>query len=188
LANKDSSILFSDVTNHVSIVGVKDLFNLSFHADGAMLTWIGAGRYLLSDIKSNRVKLTISFGSNHKTDSLYAKEFTVEKAGIPSVSFVKEREVRYPDGQLMNDTRLAVKLPNPNYKGPYEVAHFEISVFKDDGSVFIPATFISGNKPGKTMIDQVKLLKSGKINFDQIVLHYDDGPYQKYNSFSQDIR
>ena len=108
-------------------------------------------------------------------------KFLVQDAGKPVLTLVEHYDDTLTSGQIINKTRLAVKLPNPNYTGDYRVAHFEISLQDPSGRVILDPTFVSGNIPGKTIYEKIdKLEPDSKILFTQVILTYPDGGYHKY--------
>ena len=114
--------------------------------------------------------------------------FRVEKTGKPAVTFQKEEDRTLSNGQSVNYSHLEVGLPNKNFSNSWEVVHFEISLLKKDGTVVMPATFISGKYPGKEIMDRlIQTGKGGKILFEQVVIKYKDGPYVKYGSLTATI-
>ena len=69
----------------------------------------------------------------------------------------------------------------------YTALHEHV-VFNKDGSVALPATFISGKYPGKDVIDKIQQMgKGGRIVFDQVVIKYKDGPYEKYGAINVNL-
>ena len=189
LVSKDSSLLFKDLINHISIDGSRQMKAIELSAEGALVSYVGPGKYLVHDVEADRVKLSVLKIENEKSQVIFSKEFIVQKSGKPVVSLVREEDVILSNGEPANHSYLKITVPNGNYRGSWEVAHFEMTLVKSDGSILMPATFISGRYPGKIITDQIKLLgKGGKIVIEQVVLKYKDGPYQKYGSFTVQIQ
>ena len=185
LVSKDSSVLFKDINNHIGIEGTRGMKAIELSAEGALVSYVAPGKYLVHDVEADKVKLIVLKIENEKSQVIFSREFFVQKSGKPTVSLNSEEDVSLSNGQVANHTHLKVTVPNNNYRGSWEVAHFEITLKKSDGSTAMPATFISGKFLGKEITDQIKLLgKGGRIIFDQVILKYKDGPFQKYGSFS----
>jgi hypothetical protein len=187
--SRDSFVLFKDIKNHIWIEGSRQMKEIALSAEGALVSYVGPGRYTVHDIEADKVKLNVIRIENGKSEIISTREFIVEKLGKPAVSFEKEEDRTLSNGQTVNYSHLELKVPNRRYSSSWEVVHFEITVFRKDGTVAIPANFISGKYPGKEMMDRIKEVgKGGRIVFDQVVIKYKDGPYEKYGALTMDIQ
>ena len=183
--SRDSSVLFKEIKNHIWIEGSRQMKEIALSAEGALVSYVGPGKYLVYDVEADVVKLSVLKIENEKSQVINTREFRVEKVGKPLVSFLKEEDRTLSNGQTLNYSHLEVSLPNKKFSSSWEVVHFEISLVKKDGSVAMPSTFVSGKYPGKEIMDKVQQLgKGGKMVFEQVVIKYKDGPYEKYGSLT----
>jgi hypothetical protein len=186
--SRDSSILFKEIKNHIWIEGSRQMKEIALSAEGAMVSYVGPGKYLVYDVEADRVKLNVLKIENDKSEVISTREFRVEKVGKPAVSFQKEEDRTLSNGQTVNYSHLELTVPNRRYSSSWEVVHFEISVFKKDGTIAVPATFVSGKYPGKELIDKIAQTgKGGKMVFEHVVIKYKDGPYEKYGTLTTNI-
>lgn len=180
----DSSVIFRDIINHITIEGIKDLSRYGVSMDGAVFTYLGFNRFLIKKVISDTVKINVFRGALKKQKIVYSQKFIVEEAGVPSVILKEESDETFSSGQIFNRTRLQVRIPNPHYTGECKVAHFEISVRDSQDKLVMPVTFISGNYLGKSIYNKINSLTSGaKMYFTQVILTYPDGDYEKYEDF-----
>jgi hypothetical protein len=185
--SRDSSVLFKEIKNHIWIEGSRQMKEIALSAEGALVSYVAPGKYLVYDVEADKVKLNVVKIENDKSEVISTREFRVEKVGKPGVSFQREEDRTLSNGQTVNYSHLELTVPNRRYSSSWEVVHFEISIFKKDGSVAMPATFVSGKYPGKEIMDKIRQIgKGGKILFEQVVIKYKDGPYEKYGSLTVD--
>ncbi|MDB5252964.1 MAG: hypothetical protein JWP27_2133 [Flaviaesturariibacter sp.] len=186
LKNRDSSILFRDMVNHIELSGLPDPAKVGIWIQGGMVSYIGKGKYLAMRLTGEEA--VISLFAQKKSGAktvLTSRRFFVQTAGEPSVTLDEEFTDTVSNGQELNRTRLEVKLPNPNYGGQYQVAHFEICLIDPMKNIVLPPTFISGEYLGKEIDDKIQALPvDGIIRFTQVVLTYPDGGFHKYKDFS----
>ncbi len=185
LASTDSQILFRDLKNHITIEGVKDFTQHAVTIDGGMLSLNGSNKILVSNLSKDEVKITVAKRGTNYTRKIHTARFKAQEAGEPAVVLEEEYDDSLSNGQILNRTSLIVKLPNHNYGGDYQVAHFEISLIDSVGKLVLSPTFVSGKFLGKYLYDKVNSLPpGGKIYFTQVVLSYSDGGYKKYKDFT----
>jgi hypothetical protein len=189
LTESDSPIIFKDVINHISVEGIKVSPYYIFTIQGAMLSLRGSNKFVVSHVSRDSVTINVFKAEKSKQIKIYSKLFRAQTAGAPSVVLDEEYDDSSSNGQILNQTRLEVKIPNPNYDGDYQVAHFEISLKDAAGNIVLPPTFISGKYLGKVIYDKIVSLPSGgKILFTQIILTYSDGGYMQYKDFVLEIK
>jgi len=181
----DSAIVFRDVINHFTVEGVKNFIDYHVTIHGGMISLIGGNKFIARDFKANEIKIQIYSPSGKPSKKIYTRLFRVEEAGHPSVQLMEEPDKIFSNGDTVNQTRLEVFLSNPNYKGDWEVAHFEISLRDSSGTTVLPTTFVSGKYLGKPIYDKIIALSAGsKILFTQVILSYPYGGYRKYDDFT----
>jgi hypothetical protein len=184
LTETDSPIIFRDVMNHISVEGIKVSPYYLFTIQGAMLSLRGTNKFVVSHVSRDSVRINVFKAEKTKQVKIGSKVFRVQIAGEPSVVLDEEYDDSVSNGQILNQSRLEVKLPNPNYSGDYQVAHFEISLKDPAGNAVLPLTFVSGKYLGKAIYDKITSLPSGsKINFTHVILTYSDGGYMQYKDF-----
>ena len=180
-----SNILFKDLINHVSIEGMTDFRHHIVTVKGGASTLIGGNNMLVKNLLGNTATITVSGFSKTGKKETTSTIFTIETAGEPSVELKEENDESFSNGQVLNRSRLEVTLPNSNYNGNYEVAHFEISLSDSLGNSILPLTFVSEKYLGKDINDKIlSLSKGGKILFTHVILTYKDGGYKEYKDFS----
>ena len=178
----DSNILFRDVINHITIDGIEDFTQYRVIIEGGMLRIVGENKVLVSNLNNDRATISVLNVSNGK--EVYSAKFIVQDAGEPLVYLEEEHDETFSNKQTINRSRLEVKLPNPNYGGSYEVAHFEIGLIDSLGNLVMAPTFISGKYLGKSIYEQINSLPTGgRIYFSQVILTYANGGYRKYKDF-----
>lgn len=184
LKNLDSSILFRDLKNHIEVTGIKDMSQYLVFWHGAYVAYIGDRKQLVTSISKDTVTLKVNFMGKGKSVVVYSRKFLVQDAGSPTVVLNEKENDTISNGQILNRTSLEVKVPNANYGGDLNVAHFEISLYDATGREILPPIFVSGKYLSREIYDQVKSLPGGSsIKFTQVVLTYTDGGYQQYKDF-----
>jgi hypothetical protein len=89
---RDSSVLFKEIKNHIWIEGSRQMKEIELSAEGALVSYVSPGKYLVHDVEADRVRLTVLKIENGKSQAIEMREFRVEKVGKPSVSFVREED------------------------------------------------------------------------------------------------
>ena len=105
LVSKDSSLLFKDLINHISIDGSRQMKAIELSAEGALVSYVGPGKYLVHDVEADRVKLSVLKIEN--------------ETNLPTLTLSTERVARigtqvlvfgYPEPVTTN-TFLTVRIP-----------------------------------------------------------------------------
>lgn len=179
LAVPEKNLLFAGFPNHIYVDGARpEQIHVSM-VNGYIMNR-GNNNYIARVIDGNKtaiIRATIWIGDRPKTTS---KTFTVESLGDTTVYFVPEKDTVYSNNQRANRTRLEVSFSNINFKGNYEVAHFDLTVKDYQGIERISKKFISGPYFDTGITDILKTLRGGQLVFEQMVLKGNDSHYSRY--------
>ena len=185
LLDPDSSVLFKDMVNHITIEGIKDFTQHQVTIEGGLLTYIGGNTALVTGLSGDKATVIVYRKIKNNRKEIHSAQFKVQDAGIPVVELVEKKDKSFSNGQIINETSLVVKMSNKNYDGDVAVAHFEMSLVDSSGNIIMPSTFISGKYLHKSNYDKILSLASGgKIYFTQVILTYPNGGYMKYKDFA----
>ena len=66
--SRDSSVLFKEIKNHIWIEGSRQMKEIALSAEGAMVSYVAPGKYLVHDVEADKVKLIVLKIENEKSE------------------------------------------------------------------------------------------------------------------------